>query len=248
MRVLLLGGTTEATALAHAFASAGIDAIFSYAGRTENPVAQPLPTRLGGYGGINGLADYIIDAQITHVVDATHPFATQISRNAVEACTMTQTPLIAHERREWLAQPGDDWQHVPDTQSAVAALPANPARIFLAIGKQTLPAFAAQPQHFYLLRLVDAPGAALPMPNAEVILDRGPFTVESDMALMRSHAITHIVAKNSGGTGALAKLEAARRLHLPVILIARPAIADRPMARTLNAVMDWLDHSARLGV
>ena len=248
MRVLLLGGTTEATALAHAFAAAGIDAIFSYAGRTENPVAQPLPTRLGGYGGINGLADYVIDAKITHVVDATHPFATQISRNAVEACAMTQTPLIAHERSEWLAQPGDNWQHVPDTQTAVAALPANPARIFLAIGKQTLPAFAAQPQHFYLLRLVDAPDAALPVPNAEVILERGPFTVESDIALMRAHAITHIVAKNSGGTGALAKLEAARCLHLPVILIARPAITDRLIARSIPAVMEWLGHSARLGV
>ena len=248
MRVLLLGGTTEATALAHAFAAAGIDAIFSYAGRTENPVAQPLPTRLGGYGGINGLADYVIDAKITHVVDATHPFATQISRNAVEACAMTQTPLIAHERSEWLAQPGDNWQHVPDTQTAVAALPANPARIFLAIGKQTLPAFAAQPQHFYLLRLVDVPDAALPVPNAEVILERGPFTVESDIALMRAHAITHIVAKNSGGTGALAKLEAARCLHLPVILIARPAITDRLIARSIPAVMEWLGHSARLGV
>ena len=248
MRVLLLGGTTEATALAHAMAGAGIDAVFSYAGRTANPAPQPLQTRLGGYGGVRGLADYIIDAQITHVVDATHPFASQISRNAVEACAMTRIPLIAHERPPWVVQPGDDWLHVSDTQAAVAALPAIPARIFLAIGKQTLPAFAAQPQHFYLLRLVDAPGAALPMPNAEVILDRGPFTVESDMALMRSHAITHIVAKNSGGTGALAKLEAARRLHLPVILIARPAIADRPMARTVRAVMDWLGHSARLGV
>ena len=248
MRVLLLGGTTEATALAHAFADAGIDAVFSYAGRTANPIAQPLVTRLGGYGGVKGLADYIIDSAITHVVDATHPFATQISRNAVEACAMTQTPLIAHERPPWLAQPGDQWQHVADTEAAVAALPATPARIFLAIGKQTLPAFAAQPQHFYLLRLVDAPDAALPVPNAEVILDRGPFTIESDMALMLAHAITHIVAKNSGGTGALAKLEAARRLHLPVILIARPAIANRPMARTPTAVMDWLHHFARLGV
>ena len=248
MRVLLLGGTTEATALAHTFAAAGIDAVFSYAGRTESPVAQPLPTRLGGYGGVKGLADYIIDAQITHVVDATHPFATQISQNAVEACALTQTPIIAHERLPWTAQPGDDWHHVADTTAAVAALPAEPARVFLAIGKQTLSAFAAQPQHFYLLRLVDAPDAALPLRQAEVVLDRGPFTVESDMELMRTHAISHIVAKNSGGTGALAKLEAARRLNLPVILIARPAIADRPMARTVPAVMDWLHHSARLGV
>lgn len=248
MRVLLLGGTTEATALAHAIANAGIDAVFSYAGRTANPIEQPLPTRLGGYGGVKGLADYIIDAQITHVVDATHPFATQISRNAVEACAMTQTPLIAHERPAWVAQPGDQWLHAVDTLAAVAALPTSPARIFLAIGKQTLAAFAAQPQHFYLLRLIDAPDAALPLPNAEVVQDRGPFTVEADMDLMRIHAISHIVAKNSGGSGALAKLEAARRLHLPVILITRPAIADRPIARNIPAVMDWLDHSARLGV
>lgn len=248
MRVLLLGGTTEATALAHAFAATGIDAIFSYAGRTAYPIEQPLPTRLGGYGGVKGLADYIIDAEITHIVDATHPFATQISRNAVEACTMTQIPMIAYERSAWLAQPGDEWLHVPDTQAAVAALPLAAARIFLAIGKQNLPAFAAQPQHFYLLRMIDAPDAAPPMPNAVVVLGRGPFTVESDMDLMRNHRITHVVAKNSGGSGALAKLEAARRLHLPVILIARPTIADRPMARSIPAVMDWLDHSARLGV
>ncbi len=248
MRVLLLGGTTEATALAHAFAAAGIDAVFSYAGRTANPVAQPLLTRLGGFGGVKGLADYIFDEQITHVVDATHPFATQISHNAVQACAMTETPLIAHERSPWAAQPGDHWHHVADTEAAVAALPINPARVFLAIGKQTLPAFAAKPQHFYLLRLVDAPDAALPVPNAEVVLDRGPFTIEADMALMQAHAITHIVAKNSGGTGALAKLDAARHLHLPVILIARPAIADRNIASTLNAVLDWLHHSARLGV
>lgn len=248
MRVLLLGGTTEATAIAHAFAKKGIDAVFSYAGRTANPIAQPLPTRLGGYGGVKGLADYVIDAKITHVVDATHPFATQISRNAVEACAMTNTPLIAHERAPWVSQPGDDWLHVADTQAAVDALPASPARVFLAIGKQTLAGFAARPQHFYLLRLVDAPDAALPVPNAEVVLDRGPFTVEADMALIRAHSITHIVAKNSGGTGALAKLEAARRMHLPVILIARPAIADRPMARTLDAVMEFVGHSARLGV
>ncbi len=248
MRVLLLGGTTEATALAHAFANAGIDAVFSYAGRTANPIGQPLPTRLGGYGGVQGLANYIFDTKITHVVDATHPFATQISRNAIEACRMTNTPLIAHERPKWSAQQGDNWHHVADTETAVAALPAEPARIFLAIGKQTLALFAAQPQHFYLLRLVDAPDNPLPLPNAEVILDRGPFTVESDIDLMRTHAITHIVAKNSGGSGALAKLEAARRLNLPVIMIARPAIADRPMARTVNDVMTWLGHSARLGV
>ena len=248
MRVLLLGGTTEATALAHTFAAAGIDAVFSYAGRTDRPIEQPLPTRTGGFGGIQGLADFIAAENITHVVDATHPFAAQISNNAVSACRMTDTPLIALVRAPWAAQPGDVWLDVADTEAAVAALPTNPARIFLAIGRQTLAAFAAQPQHFYLLRLVDAPDAALPLPNTEIVLDRGPFTVAGDLALMRAHAITHVIAKNSGGKGASAKLQAARALQLPVIMIARPAIADRPIASNVAAVMDWLHHSARLGV
>lgn len=248
MRVLLLGGTTEATALAQALAKAGIDAVFSYAGRTASPVEQPLPTRLGGYGGMLGLADYLTQSGITHVIDATHPFAAQISTNAAEACRATGIPLLALERPPWVEQPGDTWLHVAGTEAAVAALPDAPARVFLAIGKQTLAAFAAKPQHFYLLRLVDAPDAALPLPETAVILDRGPFTVESDMEVMRAQGITHVVAKNSGGAGALAKLEAARRLHLPVILIARPTIADRPKARNVGAVMEWLGHSARLGV
>ena len=248
MRVLLLGGTTEASALAQLMAQNAIDAVFSYAGRTDNPMEQPLPTRTGGFGGIMGLADFIAAENITHVVDATHSFAAQISNNAVSACQMTNTPLIAFARAPWTAQAGDVWLDVADTEAAVAALPTNPARIFLAIGRQTLAAFAAQPQHFYLLRLVDAPDAAFPLPNTEVVLDRGPFTVAGDLALMRAHAITHVIAKNSGGKGASAKLQAARALQLPVIMIARPAIADRPIASNVAAVMDWLHHSARLGV
>ena len=248
MRVLLLGGTTEATALAQILAQTAVDAVFSYAGRTDRPIEQPLPTRTGGFGGIQGLADFIAAENITHVVDATHSFAAQISNNAVSACQMKNTPLIAFVRAPWAAQAGDVWLDVADTEAAVAALPTNPARIFLAIGRQTLAAFAAQPQHFYLLRLVDAPDAALPLPNTEVVLDRGPFTVAGDLALMRAHAITHVIAKNSGGKGAAAKLQAARALQLPVIMIARPAIADRPIASNVAAVMDWLHHSARLGV
>ena len=248
MRVLLLGGTTEASALAQTLAQAPIDAVFSYAGRTEHPVEQPLPTRIGGFGGAQGMADYIATEHITHVVDATHSFAAQISGNAITACQATDTPLIALERAPWLAQNGDLWIGVPDTETAVLALPDDPARVFLAIGKQTLAAFALRPQHFYLLRLVDAPDAALPLPNTEVVLDRGPFTVTGDLALLRAHAITHVVAKNSGGKGASAKLQAARELQLPVIMIARPAIAARPIASNIPAVMDWLHHSARLGV
>ena len=248
MRVLLLGGTTEASALAQRMAQTAIDAVFSYAGRTERPIEQPLPTRTGGFGGVQGLADYIAAENITHVVDATHPFAAQISGNAIAACKMTKTPLIALVRAPWVAQPGDTWLDMADTEAAVAALPDAPTRIFLAIGKQTLAAFAAKPQHAYLLRLVDAPDAALPLPNAKVILDRGPFTLSGDLALLHAHAITHVVAKNAGGKGAAAKLQAARELQVPVLMIARPNIADRPIARNVAAVMDWLYHSADRGV
>ena len=126
-RILLLGGTTEASRMARALAEAGLPAVFSYAGRTEAPVAQPIPTRVGGFGGPEGLADYIRAEAITHVIDATHPFAAQMSRNAITACAASDTPLLALERPAWAAQPGDSWTHAPDIAGAVAALPDAPA-------------------------------------------------------------------------------------------------------------------------
>lgn len=241
-RILLLGGTTEASQLARALGDAGRDAVFSYAGRTNAPVPQPLPTRIGGFGGVAGLVQYITDHAITHVVDATHPFAAQMSRNAHAACAATGAALIALERAPWQAQPGDIWTHVPDTEAAVQALPDDPARVFLAIGKQQLAGFAAMPQHHYLLRLVD-PGP-VPLPRATAIIARGPFDVAGDTALMRDHAITHIVAKNAGGTGAVAKLAAARALHLPVILIDRPALPPRATTASVSDILAWLDHGS----
>lgn len=242
-RILLLGGTTEASRLARALADAGMDAVFSYAGRTDAPVAQPIPTRVGGFGGVAGLADYICREAITHVVDATHPFAAQMSRNAIAACAQTGTPLIALERTPWQAQAGDDWRHVAGIDAAVAALPDDPARVFLAIGKQTLAPFAAKPQHHYLLRLVDPPEAPPPLPQASVVIDRGPFDAAADTALLREHTITHIVAKNAGGAGAEAKLIAARALRLPVILIDRPALPPRKVVATVDEVMAWIAHA-----
>jgi len=234
--------------LARAIADAGITAVFSYAGRTDAPMAQPLPTRIGGFGGVAGLVDYLIAEDITHVVDATHPFAAQMSRNALTACATLQTPLIALERSAWTALPQDTWIMVPDTAAAVAALPEVPARVFLAIGKQTLGDYAAKPQHHYLLRLVDRPQDPLPLPNTTIILARGPFTEAGDRALLQDHNITHIVAKNAGGKGAQAKLGAARALGLALIMIERPALPPRKIARTVAEVMDWIDHPADLGV
>jgi precorrin-6A/cobalt-precorrin-6A reductase len=240
-RVLLLGGTSEASAMARALAGAGVEAVFSYAGRTASPIAQPLPVRIGGFGGMEGLADYLREQGITHLVDATHPFAAQISANAVAACAQTGTALMALEREAWAPQDGDDWRIVPDLEAAVAALPSDPARVFLAIGRQNLDAFAGLPHH-YLLRLVDP--APQPLSGASVMVDRGPFTVAGDLALMQAHGITHVVAKNAGGSGAAAKLEAARRLHLPVILIERPFVPARPVCRSVEAVMRWLHAGA----
>ena len=248
MHILLLGGTTEASLLATKLADAGLTAVFSYAGRTDAPAAQPLPTRIGGFGGVPGLVDYLICENITHVVDATHPFAAQMSRNAITACAALQLPLIALERSAWVPLPMDHWTIVADTVAAVAALPDASARVFLAIGKQTLGDFAIRPQHHYLLRLVDPPQDPLPLPNTTVILARGPFTEAGDRALLQTHQISHVVAKNAGGKGAQAKLAAARALQLPVIMIDRPVLPPRQIARTVAAVMDWLDHPADLGV
>ncbi|MDO9638434.1 MAG: cobalt-precorrin-6A reductase [Pseudotabrizicola sp.] len=245
--ILLLGGTTEAGLLARALADAGLRTVYSYAGRTAAPVAQPVPVRVGGFGGVAGLQAYLRDQRISHVVDATHPFAAQMSRNAVAACAALGLPLIGYERSGWVAGPGDDWRAVPDIAAAVAALPDRAARVFLAIGRQHLAAFAARPQHSYLLRLVDCP-ESLPLPQAQVVVARGPFTTEADLALLRAQAITHIVAKNAGGTGARAKLDAARLLGLPVILIDRPALPQRQVAGSVAEVMRWLGHSADLGV
>ncbi|MFC3181171.1 cobalt-precorrin-6A reductase [Cypionkella sinensis] len=244
-RILLLGGTTEASLLARALAEAGRNAVFSYAGRTDAPVAQPLPTRVGGFGGIGGLVDYLRAENIGAVVDATHPFAAQMSRNAIAACAEAGVPLIGLERAAWTAEAGDDWRHVPSIDAAVSALPDVPARVFLAIGKQNLSGFAAKPHH-YLLRLVDAP-ASPPLPDCTVVLARGPFEVEGDKALMVQHKISHIVAKNAGGSGAEAKLIAARALRIPVVLIDRPALPARRVVASVAEVMDWLRH-ADLGV
>lgn len=242
-RVLLLGGTTEASLLAQSLALAKVDAVFSYAGRTEAPVAQPLPTRVGGFGGVSGLRHYLQHEAITHVIDATHPFAAQMSGHAVQACADLALPLLALERPAWQAQPGDRWHQVPDLVAALAALPAEPARVFLAIGRQHIQPFLDAGRHWFLLRLVD-PGFDLPEDRGAVVQDRGPFTVAQDLALLERHGITHVVAKNSGGLGAQAKLDAARLRGCPVILVDRPLIPPRPVVDSVAGALRWLGVSA----
>lgn len=247
--LLILGGTTEASRLAGAVAAAGIAATLSYAGRVAQPRAQPIAHRTGGFGGIAGLQAYLIREGITHVVDATHPFAAQMSRHAVAACRAADVPLIALTRPAWHPKPGDTWQAAADIDAAVDALSGPPGRVFLAIGRQNLEAFAAQPQHHYLLRLVDPPPRRPLLPDHTVIVSRGPFSVAGDTELMQAHGITTLVAKNAGGDGASAKLEAARNLGIPVIMIARPDQPARDEVHAVDAVLLWLDHGVTdLGV
>lgn len=229
-------------------AKAGLRGIVSFAGRVDRPKRQPLPQRIGGFGGVAGLRDYLATHQITHVIDATHPFAAQMSRNAVAACAQAGVPLIALTRAPWRAQDADNWTHVPDIAGAVTALQRPAARVMLAVGRMHLAEFAPNPQHFYLLRLVDPPQNAPPFPDHHVLVSRGPFTAADDRALMEEHGIDLIVSKNAGGTGAYAKIEAARALGLPVIMIDRPAIPDRKEAYSVSDVMAWLGHGTDLGV
>ena len=226
---------------------AGLTATLSYAGRVANPARQPIPVRTGGFGGVVGLTHYLIREKITHLIDATHPFAAEISHHAVKSAGETATALIALERPAWAAEPGDRWIHVPDIPAAAAALSGPARRIFLAIGRQNLAHFAVQPQHQYLVRLIDPPDGPLPLPRTTLVIARGPFAESDDLDLLRLHQIDTIVAKNAGGTGVEAKLLAARKLGLPVIMVARPLLPERLVSDSVAGVMDWL-HATPRGV
>lgn len=244
----MLGGTTEASALAAVLAARGDAAVLSYAGRVANPKVQQIPVRIGGFGGADGLAEYLRSHAITHLVDATHPFAARMSANAVAAADDACVPLIALTRPAWTQIPGDRWTCVRDIGAAVAALAGPPRRVMLALGRMHVDAFAAQPQHRYLLRFVDAPVEALELPQYSLVVDRGPFDVAGDRHLMQAHDIEIVVCKNAGGVGAVAKVAAARALGLPMIMIDRPALPARREVHAVADVLRWLDHEADRGV
>ena len=245
MRVLILGGTTEASALASLIAGeARFDAILSLAGRTASPRAQPIATRTGGFGGADALAQWLRDEKIDAVIDATHPYADRISTNAVAACRQAHVPLASVVRPAWQAAPGDLWQGVPDTRAAAAALGQTPRRVFLSLGRQELAAFAAEPQHHYLARSVDPPqGIALP-PDIRFILARGPFDQPAEEKLLADERIDVIVSKNSGGSAIYAKIAAARTLGLPVVMVARPHKPAGHPVMNAEGALTWLVHGA----
>ncbi len=240
MRILLLGGSTEASALARLLAvDQRFEATLSLAGRTASPRAQPIAVRSGGFGGVEGLVRYLRDERVDVLVDATHPFAAQMSRNAIAAATITGTPLLAVERPPWERQPGDNWTLVPDMASAVAALGTRP-RIVFSVGSLAVPELQAAPQHTYIIRLIDMPARSSGQPNVLFVQGRGPFAAEDDIRLFQHHRIEVVLAKNSGGHATVSKIQAARVLKLPVIMAERPFVPPRPTVPASEYAMIWL--------
>jgi precorrin-6A/cobalt-precorrin-6A reductase len=247
-RILILGGTTEARELAARLAMRPDLAVtVSLAGRTAEVVEQGAPTRIGGFGGADGLAEYLRHEGVAALVDATHPYAARISANAVAAAAETGTPFLALRRPPWQRVAGDDWTGVAGAEAAVAALGREPRRVFLALGRKELAPFAAAPQHFYLVRSVDPVEPPLAVPDAAYVLERGPFTEAADRALMEAHRIDRLVCRNSGGNAAYGKIAAARALRLPVILIGRPPLPEvGNVALSVDEAIAWLDHGLAL--
>ncbi len=246
--ILILGGTIEARQLAGRLAGrSDLKVTLSLAGRTAQPAAQPVPVRVGGFGGVEGLAAYLAAQRIDVLVDATHPYAVTIAAHAAEASALAKTPILALRRPAWTAVAGDRWTEVEDVDNAVAALGNTPRRVFLAIGRKEVGAFAAAPQHDYLIRSVDPIEPPLQVPRAAYLVARGPFREDDERALLKQHRIECVVAKNSGGSATYGKIAAARALDVAVIMLRRPALSDVPAAETVQDAVGWLDHALASG-
>jgi precorrin-6A/cobalt-precorrin-6A reductase len=242
-RILILGGTTEARQLAGKLAARpDLDVTLSLAGRTQEPVAQPVPVRTGGFGGAEGLAAWLEETGTQILIDATHPFAARISANAVEAARKAHIPIVALRRPQWTPIEGDRWTLVGSVSEAIAALGDAPRRVFVALGRQELAPLAHAPQHFYLIRSVDPIEPKLAVPHAQYILDRGPFAEATEGAMLSGHGIEAVIAKNSGGAATYGKIAAARALGIPVILVRRPNLPDVPAADSVDAALAMIDH------
>ncbi len=237
-RVLVLGGTGEARRLAEALVAEGVEVLSSLAGRVAEPVLPAGEVRIGGFGGAEGLAAWLAAHPVAGVVDATHPFAATMTASAAEACAVTGHPLLRLQRPGWTARPGDDWRWVGSLEEAAEAV-AGFAHVFLTTGRTGLGAFAGLTREV-LVRSVDPPGPPLP-PRTTVVLGRGPFSVDDELALLREHAVDVVVTKDSGGSMTAAKLTAARELGLPVVLVRRPPLPPGvPTVATVDQALTWV--------
>jgi precorrin-6A/cobalt-precorrin-6A reductase len=241
-RVLILGGTGEARRLATALVAESVDVLSSLAGRVTDPALPPGEVRIGGFGGAAGLVAWLRAHPVQSLVDATHPFAATMSASAAAAADATGVPLLRLQRPGWSPQPGDDWRWVDSLAEAATAV-AGSGSVFLTTGRQGLAAFAGLTGRC-LVRSVDRPDPPLPE-RTTVVLARGPFTVEEELALMRQHEVDVLVTKDSGGAMTAAKLRAARELGVPVVLVRRPHPPPGvPTVATVEEAVAWLRSQA----
>ncbi|MGY6710231.1 MAG: cobalt-precorrin-6A reductase [Rhizobiaceae bacterium] len=244
-KILILGGTTEARELAARLAGTpGYQITLSLAGRTENPAAQPVPVRVGGFGGAEGLATHLVAEGIDLLVDATHPFAARISVNAAEAARAANVPLLGLRRPGWTRREGDRWTEVASVPEAVAALGARARRVLVTLGRQELAPLQAFPHHFYLIRSVDPVDPPLDLPRAQYLLARGPFGEDEERRLLLDHRIDTILSKNSGGAATYGKIAAAKALGVEVVMVRRPVKADAATVATVDEAVTRISHLA----
>lgn len=241
-RVLILGGTGDAAGLARqAVTIPNLTIISSLAGRTESPVVPDGSVRVGGFGGVEGLVNYLQQEQIDALIDATHPFAAQISWNAATAAQQVGIPFLMLVRSAWKPVAGDRWIETTNHTAAAAILPDLAQRIFLTIGRQELAAFAHLTHQWFLMRMIDPPQPGSPIPPGALLLERGPFSLEHEHKLLQQYQIEAIVSKNSGGAATYAKIQAAREMGLPVVMIQRPLMPAGMVVRTVDQAVKWLE-------
>jgi precorrin-6A/cobalt-precorrin-6A reductase len=236
--ILVLGGTAEARELAAALDGAGVPVVSSLAGRVSRPRLPAGAVRIGGFGGPDALARWLLEHGVVAVVDATHPFAERISASASSACASARVPLLRLQRPGWHARSADRWHWVADLEAAAAAIPTLGERVLLTTGRQGLAAFAGISEAWFLVRCVEPPDSPLP-PRHRLLLDRGPYTLEGERALIDEHRIELVVTKDSGGAHTAAKLDAARERELPVIVVRRPPQIDVETVPSVADALAW---------
>ncbi|QII01308.1 cobalt-precorrin-6A reductase [Rhodococcoides fascians A21d2] len=246
VKVLILGGTTEARALAAALDRVrDVDSVTSLAGRVTQPILPVGRTRIGGFGGPDALAMWLRDNAIDVVVDATHPFASTIGAHAVHATEATGVALLVLTRPPWTEGENDRWTAVPSLPDAAAAITPG-SRVFLTTGRQGVHHFTRVDHSWFLVRTIDPPTGPVP-PHMTLQLGRGPFDIDHESKVLADNRIDLLITKNSGGDMTRAKLDAARAASIPVLMIARPeAPTSAPIVYEVDSAVDWLTNRLRV--
>jgi precorrin-6A/cobalt-precorrin-6A reductase len=241
LRVLILGGIGDAVELAVKIANIpGIEVITSLAGRTREPANLPGNVRSGGFGGVPGLTNYLREMQIDLLIDATHPFANQISENAAAATQEVGIPRLMVIRPPWEKLEDDDWLEVEDNLAAATTLANRAKRVFLTIGRQEIGTFAHLQEIWFLMRMIDPPNTDVIIPPGLILCDRGPFNLENEQEILLKYNIDTIVSKNSGGNATYPKIIAARKLGIKVVMVNRPPVPPGKQVADVDSACKWL--------